>query len=167
MLLVLTAALVYGTRSNGHPLTEAQRVHRIAASLRCPTCHELSVADSTAPASQAIQAEIANQVRAGRSDSQIRQYFVDRYTTWILLSPPRRGVTLIVWAAPVLAVLAAFAFLVVGFRRWRPSAVEVSEEDRALVERALAGDAEKATEGATRDPSVRPAAAKKAGTRSS
>jgi len=81
---------------------------------------------------------------AGRSDGQIRQYFVARYTTWILLDPPRRGLTLVTWIAPIVAFAAAVATVTVRFVRRRPGRAEPTDEVRALVAQALASSEDRA-----------------------
>jgi cytochrome c-type biogenesis protein CcmH len=95
------------------------------------------MADSDAPAAEAGREEILRRVKEGQSDAEIRAYFVDRYTEAILLAPPRRGVSALVWVLPVLAVAAAGAGLTVAFRRWQPGHRRASDEDRALVDEAL------------------------------
>ena len=135
---VLAIALAVGAGRHGGRATPAQRAHRLAGELRCPTCRSLSAAESDAKAARAVRAEIARRVRAGESDGEIRAYFVSRYGRDILLEPEGTGVAALVWVLPVAAVLCALAGLAVAFRRWRvtPGAA-VSDEDRARVEKAL------------------------------
>lgn len=138
LVLVLGTALFLGARDGDGPPTAAQRTAAIAERVRCPTCGGLSVADSDAAASEEIRREIRRRVDAGESDEEIVAFLVDRFGRDILLTPPRSGVGAVVWALPVAAVAAAALGLAVAFRRWRPRGpVEVSAEDRALVERAL------------------------------
>ena len=137
LAVVLGAALFVGGQGDGSPPTDAERAHRIASEIRCPTCRSQSAADSDAPAAQFVREEILRRVQEGQSDGQIRAYFVDRYGESIRLNPSRRGVGAVVWALPVLAVAATIAGLVVAFRRWRPTRRRASADDRALVEQAL------------------------------
>ena len=137
LAVVLATALFVGARDDGSPPTDADRAHRIAAAIRCPTCRSQSMADSDAPAARLGREEILRQVAQGRSDAEIRSYFVARYTDAILLDPPRRGVGAVVWVLPVGAVAAAVAAMAVAFRRWRPGRRQASARDRALVEEAL------------------------------
>ena len=138
MAVVLVTALAVGAQGRRGPETEGQRVHRLASGVRCPTCRNISAADSDAAAARAVRDEIRRQVRAGASDTEIRSYFVARYGREILLKPEGGGVAGLVWALPVVAVVAAVAGLVVAFRRWRAGpAPAVSPADRELVERAL------------------------------
>jgi len=143
MGLVVVVALAVGTRQPGDPPTELERVEHLTAQLRCPTCRGLSVAESDAPASQFIEAETRRRVSLGQSDEAILAYFADRYgAEAILLSPPRDGVGLVVWALPVAAAIVAVAGLTLALRRWRRAAPPpLSEEDRRLVAQALAAEA--------------------------
>ena len=134
--VVLVAALAVGARDGGPP-TDAERVQRITEGIRCPTCRSQSVADSDAPAAKAIREETLRRVQEGQTDEQIRAYLVGRYQEDILLDPPRKGIGAVVWVLPVLALAAAVGGLALAFRRWRPKRRPVTDEDRALVERAL------------------------------
>jgi cytochrome c-type biogenesis protein CcmH len=138
MAAVLVVALVIGAQGRSGPMTEAQRVKHIASEIRCPTCRNQSAAESDAAAAKAVRDEIDRRVRAGQSDGEIVAFMVSRYGSDILLKPPSSGVASLVWALPVVAVVVALAGLAVAFRRWRARPnVEVSAEDRALVEREL------------------------------
>jgi cytochrome c-type biogenesis protein CcmH len=141
MGLVLVVALGMGARGKSGPLTEDQRVHRIASVIRCPTCRGLSAAQSDAPAAEAIRDEIRRRVQDGESDGQIEEYLVSRYGDDILLDPRANGVGLLVWALPLLGGAAAVGGLVFVVRRnrVRPGRRRVTAADQALVEEALQG----------------------------
>ncbi|MGH8975855.1 MAG: cytochrome c-type biogenesis protein, partial [Acidimicrobiia bacterium] len=113
---------------------------RLAAGLRCPVCQGLSVADSPSPTARAISTDIRRRVEAGESDGEIRQAYVDRYGEWVLLEPAGTGLGAVVWALPIAALVLAGAGLALAFRRWgRDAPGPPSDDDRDLVERALAG----------------------------
>ncbi len=136
--VVLVGALAVGSRAGSGPLTEEQQVRRITSIVRCPTCRGLSVAQSDAPSADAIRDEVRRRVHDGESDAEIKGYLVSRYGKDIILRPDARGVGLVVWALPVIAVAAAVAglVLVLGRRRVTPGR-SVSAADQALVEEAL------------------------------
>ncbi|MGI9033616.1 MAG: cytochrome c-type biogenesis protein [Acidimicrobiales bacterium] len=138
LAVVLAVALVIGSRGRTGPLTDAQRAHRIATEIRCPTCRGLSAADSDAPSSSAIRDEVLRRVQAGQTDGQIRGYLVSRYGIDILLKPEATGVAGLVWALPVAALVVALGGLALAFRSWRarPGA-SISPSDQALVDEAL------------------------------
>jgi len=140
LALVLAVTLFVGSGRRTGPRTPAQRAHHLAAELRCPTCRNLSVADSDAAAARAVRSEIGRRVAAGESDAQIRAFLVSRYGGDILLTPPASGVGALAWVLPVVAVICGACALWSAFHTWesklhaRPTAA-----DRALVEKARGG----------------------------
>jgi cytochrome c-type biogenesis protein CcmH len=138
MAVLLATALAVSTRGDSGPATAAERVTRIASEVRCPTCRQLSAAESDAPAAEAVRVAIAARVERGESDADIRAFLVSRYGPDILLRPGRSGVAAIVWVLPVAVFVCALAGLAYAFHRWRGTDVEPTAEDRALVARALA-----------------------------
>ena len=139
MLLVVAVSLFIG---RGHaPVTDAARAERIAAGVKCPTCQGLSVAQSKAPTARSIYQEISRQVEAGASDDDVRAYLVSRYGVSELLRPEATGAGSVVWIAPVALVIVALAGLAVAFRRWRPSGIAATDDDRLLVASAVAAQA--------------------------
>jgi cytochrome c-type biogenesis protein CcmH/NrfF len=135
MLAVLAVALVIGIRRADAPRTDQQRIDAIAKSLKCPNCTSESVYESRAPISMAIKEEIARQVHAGRSATEIKSQLASGYGEDLLLLPPRSGVAGLVWALPAVALVFAVAGLVVAFRRWRALAIgsTATDADRELV----------------------------------
>jgi cytochrome c-type biogenesis protein CcmH len=140
VVIVATLSLaVFGTRDA--PTTQ-DRVSSISRTVKCPVCSGESVAESNAPASQEIRRDIALRVQEGQTDNQIRSYYVARYGQAILLTPSASGINALVWILPVAALAVALAGLVIVFRRWSDEPVETaSDDDRALVDAALRGEA--------------------------
>ncbi len=138
LVLVLVLALV--VRSAAAPVDLDAQMREIAAGLRCPVCQNLSVADSSSELARDMRALIVDQLRAGRTPEDIRAYFVSKYGPWILLSPPARGIGLLVWALPALASLAALAGAALALRRWARRRVRTPAggPDAAAVERVRA-----------------------------
>jgi len=139
VLILLAVVAAVPARATA-PVSE-EAVHEVAAQLRCVVCQNLSVADSPSEMAAQMRALVRERLAAGESPAQVRQYFVERYGEWILLAPERRGFNLLVWAAPVVAVLAGVLLVAVSVRRWarpRPAAPEgLDPRMRARVRRAL------------------------------
>ncbi len=103
-------------------VTDAQ-VTAVASRLRCVVCQNLSVADSPSEMARQMRDLIRERLAAGETPDQITGYFVQRYGEWVLLSPPARGLNLVLWLAPAAAVLAGLA-VVAGLTRRRRAAAD-------------------------------------------
>jgi cytochrome c-type biogenesis protein CcmH len=137
-IAVLAVALLVGAQGSGPPETPARRALRLAGDFRCPSCRDLSAAQSDAPTARTLRDEILKLVEAGRTDGEIRAEVVNRFGSDILLKPPATGVAGLVWVLPVVAFVAAVAGLAFAFRRWRARALRgPTEDDRRIVEDAL------------------------------
>jgi cytochrome c-type biogenesis protein CcmH len=67
-----------------------------------------------------MRAEIATQLRSGRSPEQVRAFFVGRYGEWILLAPSRRGLNLMPWLVPIAGLLIGVGLWAALVRRRPP-----------------------------------------------
>jgi cytochrome c-type biogenesis protein CcmH len=118
-----------------------ERTEAVAALMRCPSCQGLSVADSHTPASAAMRAKIERLLALGYSEDQVLSYFEASFGEFIRLAPRPRGFNLVVWIAPVAALLIGFTLVVWRLRtarRTRRSAGDLErfrERVRAEVER--------------------------------
>ena len=97
---------------------DEQQVYAVASELRCVVCQNLSVADSPSEMAGQMRAIVRERLAAGETPAQVRQYFVTRYGDWILLAPPRRGFTLLVWVVPYAMALLGIALVAVLVTRW-------------------------------------------------
>jgi cytochrome c-type biogenesis protein CcmH len=94
------------------------RTREIATELRCVVCQNLSVADSPSDMAQQMRAIVREQVQAGKSADEIKEFFVSKYGEWVLLRPKTTGFSALLWILPYvvlgIGVLAALWFI----RRW-------------------------------------------------
>jgi cytochrome c-type biogenesis protein CcmH/NrfF len=119
-LLVLAVALLIGAGVfTAAPQSAAQRAAAIEAGVRCPSCTDVSVADSDATTAIAVRHQIQSMVDAGQSTAEIDQVLVSEYGQTILLVPPDTGGVPIIYVVPL--VLAVGALVGVGVLFWRRS----------------------------------------------
>ncbi len=106
------------------PPTVEQRVHNIAAQLRCPVCQNESVADAPSTVAQDIRKQIQQQVLAGKSDQQIIQFFIDRYgEQTIIYAPQWQGFSILMWVVPIILLLGGMLLIFFVIRDWQASGV--------------------------------------------
>lgn len=138
-VVVVTAVAVAGPGTPDEGVSQ-ERLFAISGRLKCLQCVGESVAASQSPMAVKFREEIDSQMRRGRTDDEILDFFARRYGQEVLLTPPATGVAGLVWVVPVVAVAGALCGLVLLFRRWRDERGEVhaTDDDRALVDAALA-----------------------------
>jgi cytochrome c-type biogenesis protein CcmH len=136
-LLILAVSLTALPAVAGETTSERMRagalvsdtdVHAVAAQLRCVVCQSLSVADSPSEMAAEMRGIVRERLAAGETPDQVVRYFVDKYGEWILLAPPRRGFTLLVWILPPVAVLLGLGIVVQRLRLWSRRAA-ISQHD--------------------------------------
>ena len=119
-LAVLGVALGVGSGVfDSAPPTATQKAAAIEAGVRCPSCTDLSVAQSNATTAIAVRHQIEQLVAQGRSAAEIDQVLVSEYGQTILLVPPDTGGIPLIWVIPL--VLGAGALGAVGILFWRRS----------------------------------------------
>ncbi len=105
-----------------------RRTEEITSLIRCPVCQGLSVADSPTDLALAMKAEARQLIAAGYSEDQILSYFERSYGEFIRLSPRAEGFNLLVWLAPILAVLVGVWLVATRVRTPRSATEETSVE---------------------------------------
>jgi cytochrome c-type biogenesis protein CcmH len=135
--LALVVVLAFVAVRSQPSRSPAARASRLAHEFRCPTCESESVANSQSVASVAMRADIKRRIAEGQSDGEIRAAYVELYTQYVLLSPDGHGIGLIVWGAPIAALILGGGGLAIALRRWgRQPRLAATAADEARVARA-------------------------------
>lgn len=90
----------------------------VATELRCVVCQNLSVADSPSDMAQQMRAIVREQLQAGKTPQEVKDFFVSKYGEWVLLKPATHGFSLLVWVVPFVALLIGLGLGVFFIRRW-------------------------------------------------
>jgi cytochrome c-type biogenesis protein CcmH len=147
-LLFALAASLPAAAKEAQPLAEDARTEArlaaIAEELRCLVCQNESLASSRADLAMDLKREIREQIRAGKTDGEIREFLVRRYGDFVLYRPPLKESTLLLWGGPFFLLIAAAAGAALFVRRRRNCAPAVlSAEDEARAEALLGEKAER------------------------
>ena len=94
------------------------RARAISADLRCLVCQNQSIDDSDADLARDLRIIVRERLVAGDSDTQVKQYLVDRYGEFVLLNPVMGPHTVLLWlAAPVMLAIGIVAVWMAARRR--------------------------------------------------
>lgn len=130
-VLALTFALAFALGSiafavdNTPPLADPamqQRYIALIHELRCMQCQNEALADSNVNLAADLRREVHDLIQQGKSDDEIRDYLVARYSEFILFRPRMNLRNAWLWAAPGVLLLAglAIAFFVIRKRAQLP-----------------------------------------------
>jgi len=133
------------------PVLEA-RARVIGKQLRCVVCQNQSIDDSNAELAGDMRVLVRKRLTNGDTNAQVIAYMVDRYGDFVLLDPPFKGSTVVLWVAPgVIAVFAGLLLLTLFRRRTTadgtrvllspgPQAVPLSAEEQRRLDQILKED---------------------------
>jgi cytochrome c-type biogenesis protein CcmH len=125
--LVLAGLLTTSVSAQG-PTPTDDEVNRIAKQLYCPVCESTPLDVCPTEACRQWRDLIRTMLTEGKSEEEIKQYFVAQYGARVLAEPPNRLVTYLV---PAVAILLGAFLLFRGFQMWmKPSTAEADSAER-------------------------------------
>ena len=110
------------------------RARDISKGLRCLICRNESIDESDADLARDLRLLVRERIFEGDSDEDVVAFVVERYGEFVLLSPRREGINLVLWAAAPILLLAGLAaagiFLVRRRSAASPDALTPAERAR-------------------------------------
>lgn len=109
------------------------RARTIAAQLRCLVCQNQSIDDSDASLARDLRLLVREKLNEGLSDAQVLDYIHARYGDFVLLRPPFKLGTFLLWASPALALIGGGGAVWWNLRRRRAAlsaGATLTEEER-------------------------------------
>src|SRR5215208_894373 len=121
LALVLTLAFKLMASAQG-PTPTDDDVNRVAKQLYCPVCESTPLDVCPTEACRQWRDLIRTMLAEGKSDAEIKQYFVAQYGDRVLAEPPNRLASYLV---PGIAILLGALLLARGFQLWlKPSTAQ-------------------------------------------
>jgi cytochrome c-type biogenesis protein CcmH len=141
--LLLCMAIAGGARAD-QPLSDPALEARALAlhqELRCLVCQGQSIADSNADLARDLRLLVRERLAQGDSDQAVRDYLRARYGDFVLLEPPVKPSTYILWFGPPALLVIGGGAVFLLYRRGRRRAGDVppplSEVERQALDRLL------------------------------
>lgn len=118
------------------------RAQMIMQQLRCLVCQNQSIVESDAELAADLRQIVREKIRAGATDQQIMDFMTSRYGDWVLLKPPFRGKSMLVWIGPLLILLAGGTLVMVTLRRQQKNAAPkpLSEAEARRLKKLMGDD---------------------------
>ena len=95
------------------------RFQHLTRELRCLVCQNENLADSNAELARDLRLEVFKLMQQGKTDAQIKQYLVARYSSFVLYNPPLQPGTVLLWFGPALILVAGGLVVLVAVRKRR------------------------------------------------
>ena len=141
-LLLCSSAVTWATIDTYQFNNEAQelRYQALIAELRCPKCQNQNLAGSDAPIAKDLKDRTYQLLQDGKTDSEIRDYMVERYGDFISYKPPVRGSTYALWFGPFALLLVVVAVLIWRRKKVTPPASHLNADETARLAESLKRD---------------------------
>ena len=119
-----------------------QRLMNLASELRCLVCQNQSLADSHADLAIDLRNLVRSQMKAGKSDDEIRAWLTQRYGDFVLYRPPVRSTTALLWVGPFVLLVLALSGLGLYLRRRRRTVAQpqLTDAEHAQAQALLRAD---------------------------
>jgi cytochrome c-type biogenesis protein CcmH len=126
-------------------LAQETRARALFQQLRCLVCQNQSIDDSEADLARDLRVLVRERIQAGDSDDAVLRYLTARYGDFVLLKPPVKGTTLVLWLAPFAILLLGGIMIMLTQQRRRavpgpapgPAPVALTADERARLETLL------------------------------
>jgi len=110
-------------------LTLEQRAHQLYSQLMCPVCDAQTIDGSNAPIAQSMRLKVRELLDDGKTNSEIREYFVLRSPEGeaILAAPEGGGFNLLAWIVPFFITFGGIGIALLTIRNLRRSNARSAE----------------------------------------
>ena len=87
------------------------RARNISKNIRCMICQNQSIDESSASLAKDLRILIRVKIKDGKTDKEIYKFLSDRYGDFILLNPPLKSKTIVLWFLPFILFIIGIVFI--------------------------------------------------------
>jgi len=110
------------------------RARAVFREVRCLVCQNESIDDSAADLAADLRKLVRDEIRAGRSDAEVRTYLVSRYGEFVLLKPAFSLGNVLLWGAPVGVIVLGLGLFSLALKKRSTEVALTAEEAERLAE---------------------------------
>lgn len=117
-----------------------ERARAISQQLRCLVCQNESIDSSNADVARDLRVIVRERLQVGDSDEEIIDFVVGRYGDFVLLNPPLRSRTVLLWATPAILLGVGGLLIFLFYRSMagrRDDVPDLSPDEKQRLERYL------------------------------
>jgi cytochrome c-type biogenesis protein CcmH len=111
---------------------QEDRARTLGRDIRCMVCQNQSIEDSEVGLARDLRLIVRERIVAGDTDAQVRDFLHARYGDFVLMKPPFAWSTAVLWATPLVALLAGVGLIIAMRRRIAaaPAAPPLTDDER-------------------------------------
>ena len=120
-----------------------QRAREVSKELRCVVCQNQSIDDSDSGIAKKMRLLVRDRIAKGDTNQEVIDYLVSRYGDFVLLNPPFKAKTLILWVGPFVMFLVGLVGIFFFYRKKSKESEETTKleplnaEEQARLEKLL------------------------------
>lgn len=123
-----------------------ERARSLSSEIRCLVCQNELIDESNAELARDLRILVRERLVAGDTDQEVLEFLVARYGDYVLLRPPVKGTTVLLWFGPAIVLLLGGVIIALRMRssRNRSSSgpAPLTEEEEARVRDLLRAESD-------------------------
>ena len=106
---IINIIIIFLITSNSH--SNENLNNQILKNLRCLVCQGQTVQDSNSEFALIIKSVVKDKIKEGNNEKEIYKFLSEKYGDWILLNPPLKKNSYLLWFLPYLLFILGVIFL--------------------------------------------------------
>ena len=119
VLIIIFLIATFCNLGNLFSSTNSSRELNLFKEIRCLVCQSQTIHESNSELAEDIKLLIREKILEGKTDNEIKQFLVDKYGEWVLMTPRFNQYTYLLWGAPLIIFIIGLWFLTNKVRRFK------------------------------------------------
>ena len=98
---------------------DTSREYNLFKEIRCLVCQGQTIHESNSELAEDIKLLIREKIVEGESDDEIKQFLVEKYGEWVLMTPRFNRYTYLLWGTPLIIFILGFWFISKKVKKFR------------------------------------------------